>query len=355
MKMKESKQMVYIDCLTYNHATYIEDTMRGFCIQQTSFPFVAIIIDDASTDGEQEIIRTYLNKHFDMMNARQWETDEAQFIEARHKVNTNCTFAVVLLKYNFHSQKKAKRPLIEEWTRTKYVAFCEGDDYWTNGNKLQRQVEYMESHIDCPMCFHKVKVKAEIGRDTKEEKMFDFLEEKDYTREDQLRIRRVVPTCSILMKTEVLMHYPTNSKFTIGDVVLVATALTYGNIRCISCEDLAVYRLAPGGWTAKPDIDICRDMVPQSQGMIESFSWYRGKEGYAILDFWTFSLLTFLKNLKQDEEFRRVADDYKLFMGTNHLWKFHIYYFNRKSRALMRKLFGEAFVGKIRKLLIRTK
>ena len=57
---------VYVWCNTFNQASYIKDTMEGFCIQQTHFPFVCLIMDDASTDGEPEVIKQYLNDHFDI-------------------------------------------------------------------------------------------------------------------------------------------------------------------------------------------------------------------------------------------------------------------------------------------------
>ena len=154
--MKEKDYLVCIHCMTYNHASYIEDAMNGFCMQQTTFPFVAIVVDDASTDGEPEVIKTYLNTHFDMVNARQWESDDAVFIEAHHKENLACTFAVVLLKYNFWQAKKGKEALIKEWSNTRYVAICEGDDYWTAPSKLQKQIDFLERHQDYSLCAHAV-------------------------------------------------------------------------------------------------------------------------------------------------------------------------------------------------------
>jgi len=79
--------LVCIRCITYNHAPYIEDAMNGFCMQQTTFPYVAVIIDDASTDGEPEVIKAYLDKHFDMQHAHIWENNDAHFMEAQHKEN----------------------------------------------------------------------------------------------------------------------------------------------------------------------------------------------------------------------------------------------------------------------------
>lgn len=158
--------LVRIDCITYNHAPYIEDAMNGFCMQQTTFPFVATIIDDASTDGEPEVIRRYLDAHFDLSEkglSRQWETDDAYFIYAQHKENKNCYFAVVLLKYNFCSINKNKEPLIKDWINTKYVAFCEGDDYWISSSKIQKQIDFMEEHPDYGMVYtnHKQYVQSD--------------------------------------------------------------------------------------------------------------------------------------------------------------------------------------------------
>ena len=125
--------------MTYNHAPYITDAMNGFSMQKTNVPFVAVIVDDASTDGEPEVIKSYLNEHFLMREARQWETEDASFIEARNKENENCWFAVVLLKYNFWQKRKDKSPLTSKWYKdAKYIAWCEGDDFWTASDKLQK-------------------------------------------------------------------------------------------------------------------------------------------------------------------------------------------------------------------------
>ena len=143
---------VRINCPTFNHASFIEDTMNGFCMQQTDFPYIAIIVDDASTDGEQAIINHYLHVHFDLEEKDvvcSEETDDYVLTFSRHKENKNCFFAVFLLKYNHFSQKKAKWPYYLKLAKiTKYIAICEGDDYWTNPLKLQKQVDFLEAHPD---------------------------------------------------------------------------------------------------------------------------------------------------------------------------------------------------------------
>ncbi len=144
---------VRILCQTFNHARYIEETMNGFCMQKTDFPFVAIIIDDASTDGEPNVIRNYLENHFDMANARYDENDDAKTTFAIHRTNANCHFLVIYLKYNFHSIKKPKYPLYKGWHETvPYMAMCEGDDYWIHPQKLQMQVDFLERHPDYVLC-----------------------------------------------------------------------------------------------------------------------------------------------------------------------------------------------------------
>ena len=148
--------MVYVSCMTYNHAPYIVDAMNGFTMQETNFPFVCAIVDDASTDGEQEIIKQYLNEHFaieDNSITRHEETDDYVLTFARHKTNLNCYFAVLYLKYN-HYKKKSKVPYISQWRdKAKYIAICEGDDYWIDPLKLQKQAEFMDKHPGNSLCF----------------------------------------------------------------------------------------------------------------------------------------------------------------------------------------------------------
>lgn len=148
--------MVCVRCLTFNHAPYIVDAMNGFTMQKTDFPFVCVVVDDASTDGEQEVIKNYLNEHFDLedkMIARHEETDDYVLTFARHKTNLHCFFAVLYLKYNHYSIKKIKNPYYSQWQdKAKYIALCEGDDYWIDCLKLQKQVDFLENHPDFGLC-----------------------------------------------------------------------------------------------------------------------------------------------------------------------------------------------------------
>lgn len=153
----ESKYLVAIRCLTFNQSAYITDALDGFVMQKTSFPYVAMVVDDASTDGEPQVIRDFFNQNFDTQDkevAYQEDTDFGTVLFARHKTNKNCHFAVILLKENHRSQKKSKRQYLTPWTENaRYLAICEGDDYWTDLDKLQKQVDFLEEHPDFGLCY----------------------------------------------------------------------------------------------------------------------------------------------------------------------------------------------------------
>lgn len=155
---QEYQWMVCTRCWTYNHAPYITDALNGFTMQETTFPYVCVIVDDASTDGEQEVIKKYLQEHFDLEDTsivRNEETEDYTLTFARHKTNKNCHFAVLYLKYNHYSIKKSKAPYLKEWQdNSKYIAICEGDDYWIVPNKLQMQVDFLEKNDDFVICSH---------------------------------------------------------------------------------------------------------------------------------------------------------------------------------------------------------
>ena len=79
--------LVLIRCMTYNQKAFIEDAMNGFCMQKTSFPFICIIMDDCSTDGEQDTIKNFFQEHFTQLNEK--ETDNYIFHLGKHKTNEN--------------------------------------------------------------------------------------------------------------------------------------------------------------------------------------------------------------------------------------------------------------------------
>lgn len=121
--------LVSIVCTSYNHEAYIEDALRGFLIQKTNFPFEIIIHDDVSTDNTQRIIKKY--------------------VEAYPKI-----IKPVFQTENQYSRGVKILLLSASYATGQYVAFCEGDDFWISGDKLQIQVDAIQEYPDCEMCFH---------------------------------------------------------------------------------------------------------------------------------------------------------------------------------------------------------
>lgn len=155
--MEYPKFKVCVRCFTFNHSKYITDAMNGFTMQQTSFPFVCCIVDDASTDGEQDVVRKYVNENFDFSEgsvAYHKETDYAHITYAQNKTNKNCYFAVLYLKENHYSQRKPKMGYLSEWRdMCEYEAFCEGDDYWFVSDKLEKQVKLLDENECIGLCY----------------------------------------------------------------------------------------------------------------------------------------------------------------------------------------------------------
>ena len=128
----KDKPLVAIHCLVYNHEPYLRDCFDGFVMQQTDFPFVAIVHDDASTDGSAAVIREY-------------ETKYPHIFKPIYEIEN---------QYSKHdgSLERIMNEAIDA-TGAKYVAICEGDDYWIDSLKLQKQVDFLETNIEFGICY----------------------------------------------------------------------------------------------------------------------------------------------------------------------------------------------------------
>ena len=248
----KKENTVCIKCYTYNQASYIEEALGGFCRQETTFPFVCVIVDDASTDGEQEIIKNYLQTNFeinDKTTARFEETTDFYLTYAQHKSNNNCFFAVLFLKYNHYQIKKSKIPYIKEWTdNAKYVALCEGDDYWIDPLKLQKQVDFMESHPEHSLCFcanQRLLPSGEIVFDKRYDSDMEICPMKDII----LGGGGYMATNSMLYRQS--MYVPTTwaPNCPVGDLPLMLTLSQKGLVGYLA-DVMCVYRIAAeGSWT----------------------------------------------------------------------------------------------------------
>lgn len=252
--MENEKFLVCVNCMTYNQKEYITDAMNGFVMQRTTFPFLCVITDDASTDGEPEVIKNYLDGNFDRQDiglSTPDETDEYLRIYARHRENKNCYFCVLLLKYNHYSVGKAKHGSIAELLSSiGYRALCEGDDYWTDPMKLQKQVDFLEGHPDFSLCFHKVKVWKE-----KEGIMTDDFLTREVPQETELcdlAEGNYIHTLSVVYRNNerVGVFRTQLGNVIMGDYVCWMACAQYGKIWKMS-ECMAVYRYGSGIWSNK--------------------------------------------------------------------------------------------------------
>lgn len=138
--MKESI-MVSICCATFNHEKYIKKTLEGFLCQKTNFKYEILINDDCSSDGTRAILKEYIYKYPEI-------------------------FKVYFQKENQYSKgKKIVLDILLPKAQGKYIALCEGDDYWIDECKLQKQYDAMESNKSCSLCVHKVKDVDEYGKE----------------------------------------------------------------------------------------------------------------------------------------------------------------------------------------------
>lgn len=257
---------VLVRCMTYNQSKYIEDALNSFAMQQTDFPFVCMVMDDCSTDGEQDVIKSWMERECDMEKAENIEIEKSFITLVPHQSNANCHFAFYFLKENLY-KKGGKAPMIAPWREhCEYEALCEGDDYWIDPEKLQKQVKFLDNNKEYSMCFHDAKVIADgdgISTD-----LYTSLEERDYTGCEILE-RWIVPTASILCRTSALKNQPNDKRFIHGDIVIFLTMAAYGKIRCLS-ETMSVYRRNANGVSVNHHIDIERT-ISHFDAIIEHF------------------------------------------------------------------------------------
>ena len=126
-----NEPLVTIICLTYNQEEYVRDCLEGFLSQQTAFPFEILIYDDASTDSTPDIIKQYVTRYPEIIKPTLYE-----------KNNYSQGLGYVGLYTGIRE------------ARGKYVAYCEGDDYWCDSQKLQKQVLFLESNPHYIICAH---------------------------------------------------------------------------------------------------------------------------------------------------------------------------------------------------------
>ena len=234
-------------CMTYNQSSFILDTLNGFCMQETDFPYLCIIMDDASTDKEPEVLKRYLEEYFDLddrSEAKNEETEAFIMTFARHKTNRNCFFAVYLLKENHYQKRKPKHPYWADWrNKARYIAICEGDDYWIAPDKLQRQIDFLESHPDNTMVCNRTKLysvwrKKFIGESYCYDKS-QIVDPKDVIRRTGL----FISTCSMVYRPFIIKNRPDYwKKCRVGDYPLQIMCAMKGKVYYFN-DIMSVYRV----------------------------------------------------------------------------------------------------------------
>lgn len=239
---------VFVNSMTFNQSKYIEDTLNGFAMQQTDFPFVCLVMDDCSTDGEQDVIKAWLDRECDMSRAEYRNIELSDIILVPHKKNVSCTFAIYLLKHNLWKEPLLKEKQIAPWrNHCKYEAFCEGDDYWTDKNKLQKQVGFLEQHQDYSGCFHNAIVKFE--NKNKKNCLLNKFEEGTFSIADIVKHWQIT-LASFVLRSDVLESNELKHLKAVswgGYTYLLAAAMR-GNMYGFS-EAMSVYRKNDGGIT----------------------------------------------------------------------------------------------------------
>lgn len=207
---------VSIVCITYNHEKYISKALDGFISQKTNFKFEIIVYDDASTDNTAKIIKEYEKKYPKIIKP-------------------------IFQKENQYSKGiKVTKEFAVPKAKGKYLAFCEGDDYWTDNNKLQLEYDIMERDQSLSMCAHGFECIKANGDFLYEE----VLLEKRYNILDFFNsVLPGVHTSTRFIRKELYQKMPDFFyKASVGDLTLLLWCLLNGDVYYIS-KKMSVYRL----------------------------------------------------------------------------------------------------------------
>ncbi len=225
MILKEQKPLVSICSITYNHAPYIRQCLDSMLMQQTDFDYEIIINDDCSTDGTTEIIKEYESKYPHII--KPIYHDENQYSKGVRGMFAKFVFPQA---------------------QGKYIAICEGDDYWTDPLKLQKQVDFLESHPDYSMCFHNAMKHYEDI--VKADEPFALFETGEFSRY-QIFEKWIAPTASFCFRREVFeselyRKCQTSDKILTRDLTIILSASYMGRIWGMA-DIMSIYRIMDSG------------------------------------------------------------------------------------------------------------
>lgn len=234
--MKTSQEVldIAILCITYNHAKYIRKTLDGFLMQQTEYKYKAFIHDDASTDGTQEILREYEKKYPDLLKVIYEE--ENQYSKG--------TDIIGLMRQYIDSAR--------------YVAWCEGDDFWFYPHKLQKQCEFMDSHPDTTLCVHNG-----INWDESADKQYCLINELETGylsfEESVWFIKGHFPTCSFFFRPQMLNYSSIGeNQPPVADDPIMYYSANNGQVYYMDKVWAVRNYMHPGSWNANVASDVTK-------------------------------------------------------------------------------------------------
>lgn len=222
---------VSIICTAFNHERLIHSALDGFVMQQTDFKFEVLVHDDASTDGTAAVIREYAQRYPEII-VPIYQT------ENQHSKGVRITNDILLPK-----------------AKGQYLAFCEGDDFWTDPHKLQKQIDFLDAHPEYTACVHNSVVHDCTGKDP------DCLhvivhDEHDITLNEALKgMAYAYQTSALVMRKEYAYplphYYDVASSFGFGDWPRAIWLTQNGPIHFFP-EAMSTYRLMsnPSSWSA---------------------------------------------------------------------------------------------------------
>lgn len=213
------KPIVSVLCLTYNQKEYVRQCLDGFLMQKTNFEYEILINDDASNDGTTEVLKEYQKKYPKIISIY------------THSVN----------QYSKNANNMYVRYLFPK-AKGRYIALCDGDDYWTDPNKLQRQVDFLEKNQDYSMCFHPVKVVFENHEEP--DSIYPINDNKDDFTLKELLKSNFIQTNSVMYRKQ--NYVGMELDVMPGDWYMHLYHAQFGKIGFIN-KTMSVYRRQPNG------------------------------------------------------------------------------------------------------------
>lgn len=218
------KPLLSIHCITYNHEKFIARALDGFLMQQTDFDFEIVVGEDCSTDGTRRILLDYKERYPEKIK-------------------------LILHEKNVGMQTNGA--MVGAACKGKYLAICEGDDYWTDSLKLQKQVDFLEANPDFAICFHRVRIKHEDGSQADE---ISNQNQKEVSTFEDLAAGNFIHTLSCVFRTNLFGALPDwFGGLSVGDYVVHLLNAQHGKIKFLP-DIMAVYRVHSGGvWSAQSE------------------------------------------------------------------------------------------------------